>query len=431
MCWQQGIEVDSMIEGVPSGFQHINIFAEEYEELPRWISVLSNAVTLTDDLAEIILTASGVISSHEAIGFLRSSDLVISRGIEWRLDNTVRDFYLALVDDTSRRNLGGLLRDLSRQPPDQMHTPVEPPVNLPTSGESGIILPNYLLDGTGWAYHSARLNPSDSLRAYSLIGQFGHDAAVWLGTRLASSQANQGILPVNSKEIVFLKGISSYREGLVATGVGILRPLVSEKIVSREVAIALHLVGRFDGLYASEDRYRDAVRMLRKSISMGVQLGDVEHEAQAKHSLAVAMLRGGKGRRNESDEVFALLEQSRRLLQQTGDWFGYAQVLNTSGWALASGKRGDRGRAVRYFEDSLAIGLQLGRKRHVVSVLANMARLEWDYNRELANSYIASARLVDSGEFDRSSQGPWKDSAPSSRRKSRRGKPPPKRGRRG
>ena len=178
-------------------------------------------------------------------------------------------------------------------------------------GDLDLPLPRYLTEGAGWAYHSAFILPeqerSECLRQYSEIAERPRGGQQWLAERLADQQVRLGILPPETIEISFLRGMVLYKERRTKEAIAILRPVAESSTPRREVAIAAHLVGNYD----DQRDQRGAEALLRKSLELSGKYVTRSHEAQVLHTLG-HLIGKQKGRERKQRSCSVPASSSRR-----------------------------------------------------------------------------------------------------------------------
>jgi len=162
-----------------------------------------------------------------------------------------------------------------------------------------------------------------------------------------------------------------YRSQRQREAVELFRLFIAEDDGSRDVAIAQHLVAHWECQHGSSEDAAKSGTLFRKSLKSGVIRGDKWHQAQVKHSMALCI---AKQRPKAVAEAIELLESSLALLADSGDEWGRAKVLHSLGQILTAVPR-DHKRARSYLEESRAIGLKLGYRRHVRLVEGSLRAL--------------------------------------------------------
>ncbi|MEV6489040.1 hypothetical protein AB0M20_10470, partial [Actinoplanes sp. NPDC051633] len=276
------------------------------------LTALAGAESLTDDLAVYLLESLDLPRPQALITALHSCNFVVERNSEWHLAPNARSHLIdRLQQRTELRNaVHGRLLEIAQ--------------NSGLRREFSEV-PRYLNEGAGRAYHLSALNASSGLREYVKLAVSGEMGQQWLGSRLAEEQQRLGMLPPDSIEISFLRGMVYYRERRHAEAEPIFRAVASSAENRIEVAIALHIVGSID---AKRRRSKLAEEELRRSVWIGAKIGEIFHRAQALHTLG-RMLGGSTSRRTAEAEK--LLRESRELLRSRKDLPSEAQVLHTLG----------------------------------------------------------------------------------------------------
>jgi tetratricopeptide (TPR) repeat protein len=228
-------------------------------------------------------------------------------------------------------------------------------------------IPLYLTTGPGKAYHSAFINLEAGLAEYSLIALTKLSGQQWLATKLAREQQDFDIVPRDVLELDFLQGMVYYREGKTSQSITLLRKVADTPSDRLEVAIASHLVGRFDGRH---HRTRRAEVLLDRSLKINEALENQFGEAQVLQTLGQLIGRD----RKRAAEAEGLLRRSLAIGESLdADWH-VAQVLHTLGQLIGR----DRKRAAEaegLLRRSLAIEESLGADWHVAQVLHTLGQL--------------------------------------------------------
>lgn len=330
------------------------------------LTVLSPAESLTDDLAKRLLRHIDFLDdSDDYIFLIHGCHLSVRRnGSEWALSGPLRRHYFQRL--RSKPLAVALCSDLLDLAESAAHKP---------AASSFDSLPWYLKSGIGVAYHSTQLDPRAGLDEYVSRADSGLERATWLADKLSREQADIGLLDKSSPRLKYVHGMRLYRDGQIEASIPYLVPLAESREHSRASAIAKHLVGRYYTIESRREKYADGVHLLRRSLVLGVELGDIEHEAQVRHTLAWVYLKTDWVRRQ--DVIFDLLGRSLECLEITGDIFGRAQVLHTLGRAYSrKGVHQSVQAAVASLEESIDIGELEGQATHVASVLNTLSRIQ-------------------------------------------------------
>lgn len=366
------------------------VLADATPDARRGLAGLAAAASLTDHLAHRLLGVCEVEDPTWLMEALRGCNSVVRRNTEWRLTDSARQYLQAELarQPALARQVHRMLAEVSES------MPTDVPGYATSRGDG---LPAYLIDGSGLAYHTAELDAGAGLAAYSDLAHVDEPRAGWLGARLAHEQQERGLLPREALELAFLRGMVLYREGRVTEAVTELRPVAESRDTSLDVAVASHLVGRYDVERAKRGEYRIGLKMLRRSLQMGRALQDQRHVAHVAHTLALSLLLKEPVRRSEA---LSLLKQSLTLTEELGDDFGTAKVLHTWGQALSRSPRGlERHEAERMLRRSLSIGQELGYRRHQAAVLLTLSRVVRDLRERQA--LLDEARSLDSAVVER------------------------------
>jgi tetratricopeptide (TPR) repeat protein len=371
------------------------IFIEGSHAFESALIALSAAESLTDELAAYILELTGLEHSSDLIKALHLCDFVRERNSEWSLVPEVREY---------------LLKRLQEERPELFEAAHGRLLQICRSHElQGRFseIPRYLVEGPGEAYHASALDPTEGLPKYAAMALGGQGGQQWLAARLAHEQEEFRILPSRSIEVDFLQGMVYYREGNIGEAERLLRRVSDIDADRREVAIALHIVGRLDwqsgsvrqaeaelnrslairrtlrdahgeaqvlhtlGQLVGRDRNRlgEAEELLRQSLSIFRGLDDKHGEARVLHTLGQVVGRD----RNRWGEAEELLRQSL-VIERNQNEFGKAQVLHTLG-QLVGRDRKRRGEAEKLLRQSLAIGKRQRNKLHQAQVLHTLGQL--------------------------------------------------------
>ncbi|MGL5824084.1 MAG: hypothetical protein ACRCYU_04500, partial [Nocardioides sp.] len=292
-------------ETIPSD---LSLLLAAGDNLARGLAALSAAESLTDELALAVLQLADAPSW--LLSAVHLTDLVMERNSEWNLVERARQ---PLLDELSD------MPDIHSRVHALLHTIAADPASRASYDE----LPRYLVEGPGRAYHGAELSKDHALRRYADIAIHAPVRDQWLGYRLAQEQQRRQVIPSGAIEIAFLNGMLAYREGRRIEAIRLLRSVAADDRRRKEVAIAAHIVGRFDG----RRQARRAEDLLRKSLDIGGELNNEFHQAQVLHTLGQLV---GRDRKRVS-EAEDLLRKSLDILEELGDEFSQAQVLHTLG----------------------------------------------------------------------------------------------------
>jgi hypothetical protein len=334
----------------------LSIVSDSSEKVGVGLMLLAAPDSLTDSLAKHLLAANDIAGGDQIVDAIRHCNFVVQRGSEWRFD------------ERARFHLQGRLSEF----PELTERVHEELLFLGSSqGITDVDLPSYLREGPGIAYHAAALDPGDGLRDYAQVAQYGSAQTSWLCQKLAAEQADRGLFSREAPELLLLQAMVHYRDHRWRHAEPIFKRLAKRNESSLPVAIALHLLGRRD---LDDGKLRErCIRQLRRSRRIGIELGDDMHVAHSSHSLALGLLiqDSVKGRL----EALDLLQTSYDILSQLEDQFGLAQVLNTWGRELATGKHSssERNEGLAMLQRSLAIGVAMRHREHQASVYLSLA----------------------------------------------------------
>ncbi|SEB48403.1 hypothetical protein SAMN04489844_0247 [Nocardioides exalbidus] len=363
---------EALAAGMPNDIDLVRGMSERED---RGLMALSVPEAVTDALAVSLLEACGLgQSARRFAGLIRSCAFVVDRNGEWRLSDDAKTYLQPLCFQAKELwfEVNSILFDLAK-----------------SAGARDESLPTYLRDPAGRAYHLAAIDPEAGTATYSdlaVAAEFdGDQSTTWLANRLARDQQQLGVLPNESTALDFLNAMSLYSDGARSAAIEGLRPVAAAKGASMPIAVACHLVGRWDGDRRSDVDYRIAVKMLRRSIRIGEQLGNALHVAQAQHSLALILLINDREQKHQ--EAHALLDKSLQTLLREHDSFGAAKVLHTYGQSLGrSSRASDWRQAQGMMLQSLRIGEALGKRRHETLVMRSLADLLDKTNSNLAGT---------------------------------------------
>jgi tetratricopeptide (TPR) repeat protein len=368
-------------------------------EVERSLTVLSAPESLTDNLARYLLAEVDADLVPRLLDALHLCDFVIERNSEWILSPHARQ-YLQEQLMKQRELMLTIHANLLR---------LSDSTELQAAVEN---IPRYLTVGPGKAYHSAFIDAQAGLAEYSRIALAGLPGQQWLATKLAREQQELRVLPKDVFELDFLQGMVYYREGRTVEAIALLRRVASAPVARVEVAIAAHLVGRFDGkrhrpqkaellldrsleinqvlknefgqaqvlhtlgqlIGRNRNRTGEAEQLLRQSLAIETELGDGQpqalHQAQVIHTLGQLIGRN----RNRTGEAEQLLRQSLAIETEAGNAYGQAQVLHTLGQLIGRDrKRTDE--AEQLLRQSLAIETELGNRSSEAAVLHTLGQL--------------------------------------------------------
>jgi tetratricopeptide (TPR) repeat protein len=323
-------------------------------EVERSLTVLSAPESLTDNLARYLLAEVDADLVPRLLDALHLCDFVIERNSEWILSPHARQ-YLQEQLMKQRELMLTIHANLLR---------LSDSTELQAAVEN---IPRYLTVGPGKAYHSAFIDAQAGLAEYSRIALAGLPGQQWLATKLAREQQELRVLPKDVFELDFLQGMVYYREGRTVEAIALLRRVASAPVARVEVAIAAHLVGRFDG---KRHRPQKAELLLDRSLEINQVLKNEFGQAQVLHTLGQLIGRD----RKRTDEAEQLLRQSLAIETELGNRSSEAAVLHTLGQLIGRDrKRTDE--AEQLLGKSLNLGESLGIKSHQAQVLYTMGRI--------------------------------------------------------
>lgn len=343
------------------------------EDISKAVMVLGAAVSLTDEIAVNLIDrcAPSSFKADAIVSCLRLSDFVIERNGEWKLDPTAR---ASLLDELRKQPaLAGMahafLRDKARDA-----GPSSPADSVPT----------YLTWQVGKAYHTAFFDSEKGLKLYLQAYTGRNTGDQWLLGQLAEEQQERGVLPSRAIEPSFFQGMTSYRERDWDAAEAYFRRVIKSKESRTEVAVSLHLLGLV--LQRRRYNYKEAEKLMRRSLQMFEGLNDLLGQAHVLHSLANLI------KRDSPKEAERLLMRSLGLREQLGELRGQALVLQTLGVLLSSE---DRRRAGEYLRRSLRIEERTGNLSGQAQVMLTLANLLGTRNMAEAEGFLARSLKID------------------------------------
>lgn len=339
--------------------------ATEIESKPEVI-VLAAASSQTDAFAQRALQAFGF--STDVLLPLTMFGFISRAANEWQIEPGLRRRVLEKAPQYPE-----LWRAVNRH-------------YLELAGSAMEGLPAYLATGPGFAYHSTELDPSEGVHRYREVAELDVLAANVQGLRLADEQAERGLIEADSPDLLFLRAMTYYRSHRQAEGIELLRAFMGNDDGSREVAIAQHLVAHWDCQRGDVYAQQASRALFKKSLNNAVKRGDKWHQAQVTHSMALCIARQ---RPKSALQAASLLESSLQLLSESGDQWGRAKVLHSLGQVLTD-QPAEHARALKYLNESRAIGLALGYQGHVRLVDESLE--EWRSRRPSESTRRRRAR---------------------------------------
>ena len=319
------------------------------------VIVLAAAASHTEQSAIEALQTFGyrteTVASLDRFGFL------VHAGTEWRVSSDLRTLVGQIAG--SNNSVGWL---------DAHQHYFEIAVATPALDDPNAS-PRYLRTGPGYAYHGTEISRSDDFQGYRGVALIESLAVSVEALKLAEEQVDRAVPRVDGLD--FLRAMTLYRSGQQSQAVELLRPLAASSGVGPDVAVAQHLVARWDCKWGDDSTVGSYIHMFRKSRANAVARQDTWHRAQVEHSMAICMLRRSEGDR---EAAINLLRHSLDLLSEVGDTWGRAMVLHTLGQAEGRTPRQKRV-AQAHLRESRELGAQLGYTRHVEMVSESLDRL--------------------------------------------------------
>jgi hypothetical protein len=208
----------------------------------KTLVVLSAAVSLTDDIASTLISdfVPSNIDPESIISCLRMCDFVVERNSEWHIEQSVRSF---------------LLKELHKEPEltKAVHTTLQRIAQEANPSLAGDTVPAYLTWQIGLAYHTTVFNAEVGLNLYteSYTGKPTGDQ--WLLGVLSEEQQEHGFIPAQAIEPSFFRGMSAYQDGRWEEAESYFRRVVQSDVISHEISIASHLLGRILHLHRHRD----------------------------------------------------------------------------------------------------------------------------------------------------------------------------------
>lgn len=327
---------------------------EELAQHPE-VVLLAAGRAHTDESAERAISALGY--DGRMIETLRRFGYLVRTGPEWRLESSLREAVLSHHAASERA------ADPLWVSAHQHYFSV-----ARTGGSEDD--PFYLVVGPGYAYHASEFDLATGLEGYSKVALVDSLAISVESLQMANEQGRRGLLDLQADPLLFLRGMTYYRQGRVVEAVELLRRVSRADDQTAEVAIAQHLVARMDCERGGADEVAEARKMFKLSLANARSRGDKIHQSHAEHSLAICLL---SQRRPDTERAVQLLESALALTRETGDEWGQAKVLHTLGQVLSRYPK-SRGQALQYLQRSRDIGAQLGFTKHVGKVDESIAR---------------------------------------------------------
>lgn len=253
-----------------------------------------------------------------------------------------------------------------------------------SAGEVRPERPAYMNWGLGSAYHGVELDKAVGLANYRSIAHVESLALTLSSLRLSEEQTARGLIDKDDPALIFLRGMAHYRMDDLGQAIPLLRRIANLDEPSKEVAVAKHLVGRFDCLRSNKgSSTKGPQSMLRESHKSAAKRSDKPHLAQVKHTMAVCMLHTSQT--GLANPAIRQLQQSLSLTRELGDVWGEAMVLHTLGQAL-TGLKGRHEEAIEALKRSLEIGEDLGYMDHVDKVQDSLRRVSGGHDQPRAGS---------------------------------------------
>jgi len=232
---------------------------------------ISGAVVLTDALACSVLKEVGteIPCPDRFVQLIHHCDFVVERNSEWHLKRDIRAFLLHQLLERG---------ELAKR----VHKAIGDFASSTDTSRLGDLLPYYLATTIGKAYHTAIFDPDMAINLYREAYRPDLSGIQWLLGILAEEQLQTGILPASALEPLFYRGMTCYKEGAWRDAQQYLARVAGSDQVCNEVAVALHILGLLT--WRLDHRLTPALDLLKRSISIGEQIHDHVHEAQAWHS---------------------------------------------------------------------------------------------------------------------------------------------------
>lgn len=279
----------------------------------RALALLAVPESLTDQVAAQLYELAPIkdISPAFFLAALDYSNLTSSRTGEWHLDPTLRSqlYREAVLDTDLFKAANILLLDYGKSSPE----------------EAGKTVPRYLFTQTGLAYHRVALDKAASLHLYIEAFKETLDSERWLASKLASLQQQTGLIPLDAVEPAFMRGMILYRDGHRGRALEILGQVAEVNSRTWEIAVAKHLVGNS----LRESSPGKALNLLQESLSISIQIEDLENRLQVMNSLGT-LLRGLK-----MSSALEIFREGLELAVSAGDLRNEAVFASTYGNALA------------------------------------------------------------------------------------------------
>jgi hypothetical protein len=324
------------------------------DELARQPEVVALAAARSHTDAAALSALSALDLSPKWVTILDSYGYTIRSGEEWRLEPDLRRRALAHAPKNS---------------PAQWRHAHEYYYSLAVRGETANVA-SYLRIGAGRAYHGTEISTALGLDEYRAVAHIDSLAIGLDAVRMADEQSLRGLLDSSSTQLTFLRGMTLYRQGRMYDAIPVLRLVADTSEISRETAVAQHLVARWDCRRGSVALKNESKRFFNTSLKTAKALPDLKHQAHVEHSMAICLLRQSQ---SNYDRSIKLLRNSLALTKEVGDTWGEAKVLHTLGKYLLEQPR-HRREALQHLRISRDIGSRLGYKRHVAWVDETMAQ---------------------------------------------------------
>lgn len=344
------------------------------------LRALAIAESLTDGIVDEIYALAPIanVSSGLFIRALHYADFIVPRNSEWHLVADVRRELLAMQPGGE-----GLVK--------AAHELLLARSSQAKAQADRAEVPRYLFTAAGQAYHKAELGITDpALALYAEAASGPLNGPQWLAAKLASEQEARGIIPPNYVQVLFLRGIVLFREGRRREAMPLLEKVARSESPLLEVAIAKHIFGN----HIARRQPGEAETMLWRSIEIGREIKERDHEAQVLHSLANVIGRD-QHRAKEAEELFWLSFDTR----SERDRFGRAQVLHSLA-NLISRNRAQAKKAEDLYWGSVQIFKDIHNglgEAQVLHSLANLLSRDRDRSKEAEKRYEESIKLLRDG----------------------------------
>ena len=320
------------------------------------MQIFGAAESLTDDVATALYALKPIsgIAAGTFLMALRQSNFIEHRNREWCFPEAVRQELrgLMVAPRATIKKAHMRLLDIAR------------------NAELNSIeckSPKYLTTDAGKAYHAAYAGKIDQALTFYTQAASGWErfsGIHWLAAQFALEQQEASVLPADSANLLFLRGISLFKENFKHQASRLFEKIIAKDDATKFTAIACDIVGNS---LRGKNHIR-AEKLFRRAIEISQEIGDCAGEGVHLHNLAIVL-----DKKNSETEL--TFRQSVDIAEQEGDFYSAAIRKNSLADHLAHAHKSKHPEAERLLREAIGFFEATGNEEKAAPPLTTLARL--------------------------------------------------------